>query len=196
MADRRAHEMTLDEARQRFFTGHGFAADGGYRDKFVFVKLGPMVLPLPNIGARRAVVPYHDFHHILTRYGTDLVGEAEVAAWETGAGVPPLWEPWLVNLSAIAIGIFVAPRRTFRAFIRGRGGRTLYQRPIDDLLCDGVDSLRHWMGLERIPESATIVDVGLFLLVASTAVTLITLLAVILLYIVATGLYSMLRCFS
>jgi hypothetical protein len=192
-----AREMTLNEARRGFFEAEGFPDDGGYEDKFVFVKVGPVVLPLPNVAARRRVVQYHDFHHILTRYGTDLAGEAELAAWETGAGVPPLWEPWLVNLSAIAMGILSVPRRTFRAFVRGRQGRTLYRQPIDDLLCCDIGSLRKRIGLIHTPESATRGDVGLFLIVASTAVTLtIMLLVVFLLYVTVLGIYYALRCWG
>jgi hypothetical protein len=51
------------------------------------------------------------------------------------------------------------------------------------------------MGLERMPDGATIDDLGLFLLIASTAVTLITLLVVIFLGALVIGLHSMLGSF-
>ena len=61
----------------------------------------------------------------MTGYGTDLRGEAEMGAWELGAG-PGHWFVWLNNLGALALGV-LCPLRTARAFLRGLGARSLYR---------------------------------------------------------------------
>lgn len=61
----------------------------------------------------------HDLHHVATGYGTTLVGEAEIGAWELASGCRHYYVAWILNLGAVVTGLFLAPRRVVRAFQRG-----------------------------------------------------------------------------
>ena len=78
-------ELTLREARARYFRENGFGEDGGYAKRWVEVQLGPIPFAFPNTQARVRAVLTHDLHHVVTGYATDLVGEAEIAAWVAAA---------------------------------------------------------------------------------------------------------------
>lgn len=74
-----------------------------------------------------------------------------------------LWVAWLLNLSAFGVGLALAPRRTFRAFVRGRHSRSLYDRVFgDDLLALRIDELRTRLGLHEGPIAPTIRDRAAF----------------------------------
>src|SRR5262245_53782439 len=118
--------MTLREARRLYFEANGFGSTGGYDDAWVDFKLGPIPMPFPNTKARVRAVQYHDLNHILTEYGTDIVGEFEIAAWEIAAGCTGFGAAVALNLGGMAGGLFRCPGRTFAAFLRGRQDRTTY----------------------------------------------------------------------
>lgn len=135
-------EITLREARGRYFEANGFGATGGYEDAWVDFKLGPLPFPFPNSPARVRAVRYHDLHHVLTGYATNIVGEFEISAWEIAAGCKSMAAAWVLNLGGLAAGIFRAPKRTFAAFVRGRRESTLYGEDYDALLDMTVGSAR------------------------------------------------------
>ena len=136
------HDMTMKNARDRYFEANGFGADGGYNDAWVDFKLGPVPFPFPNTASRVVAVKFHDLHHILTGYETNPVGEFEISAWEIAGGCERLAAAWVLNLSGMAAGLLVAPRRIFNAFVRGRRGRNLYREPFAPLLDATVGELR------------------------------------------------------
>lgn len=117
---------TLREARDRYFADNGFGENGGYDDAWVVLKFGPVPFPIPNTQGRVRAVRFHDLHHVLTGYGTDLRGEAEIGAWELAAGCADFVAAWQLNFVAMAGGLFLAPRRTWRAFIRGLRSTSFY----------------------------------------------------------------------
>jgi len=140
--------MTVREARARYFADNGFDADGGYSRRWVRVDIGPVPLAIPNTAARRRAVRLHDLHHVATGYETDLRGEAEIGAWELGAGCGRYIAAWVLNTLALPIGLVLAPRRTLRAFRRGRRSRALYSDRWDESLLDlTVDELRRRLDL-------------------------------------------------
>ena len=108
-------DETLLEARARYFAANGFGADGGYDDAWVDFKLGPIPMPFPNTPSRKRAVRFHDLHHALTGYATDVRGEFEISAWEIGSGCADHVAAWYLNLSGMAGGLLAAPRRTWRA---------------------------------------------------------------------------------
>jgi hypothetical protein len=66
-------------------------------------------------------------------YETDLPGEAEIAAWEIASGCARYHAAWILNFGAFGAGLVVAPRRLFRAFLRGRHTKTnLYKSGFDE----------------------------------------------------------------
>jgi hypothetical protein len=157
---RRVHydpESTLLDARRAYFEGNGFPLDGGYEAKWVDFELGPIPMPFPNSDARRRAVRYHDFHHVLTGYQTDIYGEAEISAWELAAGCRDMIAAWILNLGGLGLGMLIAPRRTWHAWVRGSQSRTLYDQPLDDaLLQRKLRDVRNQLGLDRTPASATL----------------------------------------
>ena len=127
-------ELSLRDARRIYFEANGFGEDGGYGAKWVDFKLGKVPFPIPNSASRVRAVRFHDLHHVLTAYDTDTIGEFEISAWEIAAGCKTFAAAWALNLSGMVAGALVAPRRTFRAFVRGRRSRTLYGEPFEPLL--------------------------------------------------------------
>ena len=154
--------MLVREARDRYFTENGFSL-AGYTDAWVKLKLGPIPFAFPNTEARRAAVKLHDLHHVATGYATTWTGEAEIAAWELAGGCGRHVAAWLLNAGAMGVGLWIAPRRVFRAWVRGRHSKTLYDRAFgDDLLQLTVEALRARLNLDR-PAEANAVDVASFL---------------------------------
>ncbi len=138
---------TMRAALKQYFDDNGFGEDGGYAATWVDFKLGPLPFPFPNSDARRRAVKFHDLNHILTGYGTDTVSEFEISAWEVGAGCRDFAAAWVINLGGLAAGTFVAPVRTFRAFVRGRRQRASYWLSYDDALERAVDDVRTELGI-------------------------------------------------
>lgn len=147
-------QTSMQAARTRYFALNHFGADGGYGSRWVAFKLGPLPITLPNSGERVRAVRYHDLHHVLTGYPTDNIGEFEIAAWELGAGCRDYVMAWVLNLAAVAAGSVAAPRRTFRAFVRGRACRSLYGQELEPLLERTVGALRAELGLEAADRRA------------------------------------------
>jgi hypothetical protein len=81
---------------------------------------------VPNGPQHRWAIMRHDIHHVLTGYGTDIIGESEVSAWEMASGLPNigLYTTGLVSGLAL-LGYTRFPARTFAAR-RAARGETLY----------------------------------------------------------------------
>jgi len=192
-----AASTTLRDARHRYFADNGFGPSGGYDDAWVDFKLGPVPFPFPNTAPRVRAVRLHDLHHILTGYATDLCGELEISAWELGAGCAGMLAAWQLNLGGLALGLFLVPRRTFRAFVRGRRCRTLYRETYDEaLLARSVAETRRATGLDPAPATtATLTDAALFALAGAGGLVFGTalFLAILPLALVAIGPLHLLR---
>lgn len=153
--------MTMREARERYFADNDFGPNGGYEEAWVDFKIGPIPFPFPNTAARVRAVKVHDLHHILTGYQTDFRGELEISAWEIGAGCKDYYAAWQLNLGGMGFGAMMMPRRTFRAFVRGRRSQSLYGLDLDELLDASVADARRQMGVPDAP-TATPADSALF----------------------------------
>ena len=106
------------------------------------------VWTFPNKPARQWAVPLHDLHHVLTGYGTDVLGEAEIGAWELVAGCTSLFL-WWINASAVGVGLLLNPTRVARAGVKAVGQRSLYRHgvPYAALLKLTVGELRAQIGM-------------------------------------------------
>jgi hypothetical protein len=155
--------LRLREARDRYFRENAFPADGGYDARWVKLQAGPIPFGFPNTDMRRRAVRFHDLHHVLTGYETTWTGEAEIGAWEVASGCADHWAAWGLNLSAFALGLFFAPRRCHRAFLRGRRSRNLYRETWrESLLDDALADCRARLGLDREPGPARARDHAAF----------------------------------
>lgn len=168
-----ADTSSVRDARARYFVDNGFS-DATYGDAWVKIKLGPIPFAFPNTPSRKRAIPLHDLHHVATGYATTLRGEAEIGAWEIAGGCTDHWAAWMLNASGLAYGLVLAPRRVYRAFIRGRHSRTLYHTGWDNELLElSVGELRRRLGVSAAPVRPTVRDrlafVGWVLLVSSPA---------------------------
>jgi hypothetical protein len=121
--------MLVKDALARYFAINGFTTEA-YTAPTVEIPIGPLTIPLPNTAGRKKVVKLHDIHHLATGYGTDLIGEAEIGAWELRAGCVGL-AAYVYNGMAVAMGLLLAPIRTLQAFRDARGTTTLYRLGLD-----------------------------------------------------------------
>ncbi|MFL5383233.1 MAG: hypothetical protein ACJ8GN_12000 [Longimicrobiaceae bacterium] len=150
--------LSVREARARWFAENGFDADGGYTKRWFRIESRPIPVYLPNLKPRVEAVRLHDLHHVVTGYGTDWRGEAEIGAWEIAGGCGRYWAAWGLNFGAFGFGLLAAPRRTWRAFVRGRHSRNLYGGEFrESLLDETVGELRERLGLVN-PAAATTGD--------------------------------------
>ena len=164
--------LTLREARGQYFATNGLGA-GGYEDKWVKFVVGPIRFAIPNTAGRVYAVRYHDLHHVVTGYSTDWTGEAEIGAWEVASGCRDLFAAWVLNLYAMQIGLWVAPRAVWRAFARGRHSRNLYGEEWGETLLDeSVGEMRRRLALEREAPRATLADAVGFVSWSAAAVAL------------------------
>ncbi|MFK8004234.1 MAG: hypothetical protein AB8H86_32005 [Polyangiales bacterium] len=143
---------SVHDARHRYLESNGFSMDA-YEASTVAIPIGPFTVHLPNTKGRKKLIRFHDLHHVATGYGTDLIGEGEIGAWELGAGCTNL-AGYVYNGLAMFTGLFLAPRRIAAAFRHGRRGVTLYklelrEEEVEALLAQPVAALRARLGIPK-----------------------------------------------
>lgn len=153
--------VSLQQAVELHLAENGFPPDGGIDKRWVTVGLGPIPICFPNTKARRKAVPFHDSNHVLSGYGHDALGEAEIGAWELGGGCKKYWAAWVLNWSALLPGVARAPGRLVRAFARGRRSGNLYGAELDLICHRSVAELRQELGL-NVEHPVRVSDVLLF----------------------------------
>lgn len=155
--------LTLRDARRAYFDANGFGDSGGYDDAWVRFKVWVMPMAFPNTASRVRAVRFHDLHHVVTGYETTNEGESEIGAWEVASGCADHRAAWALNLGAMIMGLGIAPRAVFRAFVRGRHSRNLYREEYGDaLLSRSVGEVRRELGLDGDAPAATARDVAAF----------------------------------
>ncbi len=148
--------MSVLEARRRYFEANDFGEDGGYGARWVVLGyLGPLPIAFPNSKSRVRAVRYHDLHHLVTGYDTDLLGESEISAWELASGCKDMTAAWILNLLALPYGWWKDRERIERAFARGRRTNNLYGEAYDErLLATPLGELRGRLGLIQADDGA------------------------------------------
>jgi len=165
-----AGEWTLRQARRSYFD-RAAIGEGGYEERWVRLQAGPLVLRFPNTKARVRSVKLHDLHHVLTGYDTSWTGEAEIGAWEIASGCADHHAAWGLNLNAVAIGLAIAPRAVYGAFLRGRKTANLYHREFEEALLERtVGEMRRDLGLDQPLRATTWADRAAFLAWATASV--------------------------
>ncbi|HEX5052814.1 MAG TPA: hypothetical protein VFZ65_13640 [Planctomycetota bacterium] len=171
---------TVGAALREHLREHGLPDDSGVSLRWVRLRFLGLPLVFPNFDARRAVLVHHDVHHLLTGYGTSWRGEAEIGAFEIASGCKHHWAAWLFNLGGFSFGLCIAPRRTWRAFVRGRRCTNFYGRPAADVLRTDTAEARHTLGLDRPAPVGSVRDalafVGWVVLVSAAPVGAVALL--------------------
>jgi hypothetical protein len=157
-------ESTVAAARQTYFDRYGLG-DGGYEANWVYIKLGSLPVVFPNTPARKRNVRAHDLHHLATGYNAVLSqGEIDVSAFELSCGgCRTFLFGWMVICGLFVLGLVVRPRPLFRAFMRGRGARNLFQTPVGSRYdAMTVAELRRFLGVRDGLRLAGGADVGMF----------------------------------
>ena len=143
--------LTVREGRDRYLAANGFSIDVYEAPTYEVDLYGLLgfVLTFRNGPSRRRAIPLHDLHHVATGYGTDLIGEAEIGAFELVGGCNSLFL-WWINVGAVLIGFLISPRRVLAAGRRALGRRTLYRdrEPYELVVGLSVGELRRRM---RVP---------------------------------------------
>jgi hypothetical protein len=115
---------TVRAGRDRYLAENSLSADSYTAPGFpIYVWKWSVLLPNPGL------LRWHDLHHVVTAYSTGLIGEAEVSAYELRAGCRSTMV-FILCVGAILFGMFVSPRRIYRAWKRAKGTRTLYHTEI------------------------------------------------------------------
>ncbi len=129
---------------------------------------------LLNTKSRVRAVRLHDLHHVVTGYDTTWTGEGEIAAFELASGCADHYAAWYLNLSALSIGLLLAPSAMLRAFVRGCHAENLYRTSFDDsLLATTVGAMRCRLGLNVNPGPARLPDLARFLAWSCAAVSVL-----------------------
>jgi len=151
LSDRRplSPSLTVLEARDAYLAENGFDT-AGYTAATFDVEAFGRRYTFENTRDRKWAIPLHDLHHAATGYGTDLVGEAEVGAFELmgGCRTPIVYG---LDIVAVLMGLFIAPVRTIRAFADSRRARALFRQSIayEELLGMPLGELRAQLGIPR-----------------------------------------------
>jgi hypothetical protein len=144
---------TLDVRRGRdaYLEENAFTVEE-YEAKTTKASFFGLDFAVPNTKTHRWAIMLHDLHHVATGYGTDLVGEGEISAWELRRGLRGLgFYVGSIVVAGTLAGILFAPRRTLAAWRASDSRGSLFQttRPYDELLGMSVGELRREL---RVPE--------------------------------------------
>lgn len=150
--------MTVREARDAYLAENGFTV-AAYDDKWTDASFLGIKLKVPNTKRHRDAIMLHDLHHVVTGFGTDLLGEGEISAWEARRGLSALglYVGGIVT-SGMLLGLLLGPRRTLRAWRKSASRESLFPLSKEDdfaaryerLLSMTVGELRKQLG---VPEN-------------------------------------------
>jgi hypothetical protein len=139
--------LSVLAARDVYLAENGFSA-ATYDAKGSTVTVLGIDLYRPLSDDARRAIRRHDLHHVLTGYGTDYIGEAEISAWELGCGLTGLGlYVRLIVVSALLLFGWLAPRRVARAYRAARGRCLFAIDDYEELLKLDVTALRARVGI-------------------------------------------------
>ncbi|HCH61413.1 MAG TPA: hypothetical protein DFR83_01325 [Deltaproteobacteria bacterium] len=145
-------DWTVRQAVAAYLQENGFPLED-YDKPWVQINIWSLRFPFPNPPSRQLAVRFHDLHHVVTGYGTDPCGEAEISAWETRRGVRVFsWFVRSIVWSGFLFGMFHSPRRTLAAWKAGHGQASAGLQPVtmaryQELLDLDLGALRQIYGL-------------------------------------------------
>ncbi len=153
--------LTVREARDAYLAENGFTV-AAYDEAWTDASFFGIKFAVPNTKSHRVAIMLHDLHHVATGFGTDLVGEGEISAWEARRGLGPLglYVGGIV-VSGGLMGLLLAPRRAARAFRASSRAPSLFPlakardftERYEALLSMTVGDLRKTLGVP--PQGAT-----------------------------------------
>jgi hypothetical protein len=180
-----------------FYKQYDLNDDGGHSSSYVRIELTKKILLyIPNFDARRKAVFKHDIHHIATGYTSTFKGETEISAWEIASGCRHYWVAWVLDMQAIMIGMLFNPLGVYKAFVKGRRTKNLYNDAFaDEQLMDmPLSEIKESLLLTNYPQKkkGNLIDLILFLLMLLLGVVYAALSLVLLPFVLFYTLYIML----
>ncbi|CAN5264056.1 hypothetical protein BH09MYX1_BH09MYX1_65540 [soil metagenome] len=145
-------DLRVDDALDAYLAENGFAREG-YDAKWTGASFFGLPIAVPNTRHHRWAIMRHDILHVLTGYGTDHAGEAEISAIEVKLALRDLG-PYVggIVLAGYTLGLSTHRRRTRAAYAAAGNLRSLYEGSAptyEAMLAMRVGELRAWA---RIPE--------------------------------------------
>jgi hypothetical protein len=137
---------TVRRALDAYLAENGFTHEA-YDSRWTDASFFGMRFKVPNTRRHRWAIMLHDLHHVATGFGTDLVGEGEISAFEARSLRPLGLYVGGIVMSATLLGFVLAPRRALAAL--RAPGKTLWEQDVDyaRLLDMTVGDLRRLMGV-------------------------------------------------
>ncbi len=141
-------DITLREALRDHLTRKGIRssedpAEKLYKDDWFRFYVGHRSFRILKLGSAIRSVAVHDAHHLITGYGTDVRGEAELTGWELASGgCGRHWVMWIDRLIAIPMLMLFYPLPSLRAIQRGLKERNLYRVDFERALTTEFDEVR------------------------------------------------------
>ena len=131
-------EWPVRKALQTYLDENGFSRKE-YDETLIYVTFWSVTFPFPNPPSRHIAVRFHDLHHVVTGYGTDPTGEAEISAWELRRGIRVFgfFVQWII-IGGTFLGLLHSPRRTYAAW---RAGHHPNRVPLQPATMDNYDRL-------------------------------------------------------
>ena len=109
-------KLSVREALEAYLDENGFTTEE-YDLDVVKVTFWGLTFSLPNPPSRKLAVRFHDLHHIVTGYGTDPVGEAEISAWELRKGISVFgFYVQCIIFFGTLLGLLHSPRKVSHAW--------------------------------------------------------------------------------
>jgi hypothetical protein len=154
---------TVREAIEHHRVASGIAADGGYSDRWVVLRVGRFPMPFLNTPARRKALLAHDVNHLIAGIGAGNVGEAEISAWELASGgCGRFVAAWMLDLVGMLLGL-IWPVKVTSAFASGRTMSNAYALDMDTILAMTVTELRQTLTESKVATSSSMAgSVALF----------------------------------
>jgi hypothetical protein len=153
-----APTQSVREARDAYLAENGFTVEA-YDARWTDASFLGIRFRVLNTERHRVGIMVHDLHHVITGFGTDLVGEGEISGWEARRGLRPLGL-YVASIvaSGMLMGFLIAPRRTLHAW-RAAGKRSLFSlctldnaafmTSYEKLLAMTVGELRREVGIDQ-----------------------------------------------
>lgn len=144
--------MRVREALDHYLAENGFTREAYDAPRTDASFLG-VRFTVPNTPGHRVGIMLHDLHHVATGFGTDIVGEGEVSAWEVRGGLRGL-DLYVGSLvvTGTMVGLVRAPLRIVDASRVAEGPRhSLFGMtvPYEQLLEMTVGELRTLLGVPQ-----------------------------------------------
>lgn len=114
-------DWSVSQALAAFLSENGFTTEHYNEPTFPVTVFG-INWRIPNPDSHKVAIRFHDLHHVVTGFGTDLRGEAEISAWEIRRGVgafPGFYVKGLV-ISIALFGLIHSPLKTVAAWRRAK----------------------------------------------------------------------------